>query len=47
MTSSSSRAVSFFSPFVIWVSFVIVFSCVLWAKISGTENGEVDDGDHT
>src|SRR4029450_2069814 len=46
MTNSSSRAVSFFSPFVIGL-FVIVFSCVSWAKISGTENGEVDDGDNT
>jgi hypothetical protein len=41
MTNSSSRAVNFFSPF------VIVFACVSWAKISGTEDGEVDDGDNT
>jgi hypothetical protein len=38
MTNSSGRVVSFFS------SFVIVFS---WAKLSGTENGEVDDSDNT
>jgi len=41
MPNSSRRAVSFFPPF------VIVFSYVSWAKISGTENGEVDDGDDT
>jgi hypothetical protein len=46
MTNASSRTVSF-SRFLILVSFVIVFSCVSLAKISGAENGEVDDGDDT
>ena len=47
MTNSSSSTVSFFPPFVIWVCIVIVFSCVSWAKISGAENGEINDGNNT